>query len=185
MDRLTRRVEIQQRRHVATALERLFKFTARREFANGQGFWVAPHFWFIAGLTRDAQEEEIDLADSPMLSGTVGPAFYRVMPRNARHHMFQVLRALQIDLIFVEDGVRYRRFSKVLRRLFDLYDKHGDRRRAGNAHFAGLPGTKVVIHDFQLDEPFKSETYPEPKYDYLGRAHLACVSRSSRRRRVD
>jgi hypothetical protein len=177
MSRLGRRVEIQFRRRLAAALERLFKFTARREFANGQGFWVAPHFWFIAGLTRDAQEDEIDLADSPMLSGTVGPAFHRVMPRAARHHLFQVLRALQIDLVFVEDGVKFRRFAKVLRRLFDLYDKHGDARRAEDAHFTGLPGTKVVIHEFQLDDPFKSETYPEPKYDYLGRARILHVFR--------
>jgi hypothetical protein len=177
MSRLSKRVEIQCRRRVSTALERLFKFAARREFANGQGFWVAPHFWFIVGLTRDAQEDEIDLADSPMLSGTVGPAFHRMMPRAARHHMFRVLRALHVDLIFVEDGVRFRRFSKVLRRLFDIYDKHGDRRPAEDSHFTGLPGTKVVIHEFQLDEPFKSETYPEPKYDYLGRARILHVFR--------
>ena len=177
ISRFARRVEIQYRRRVATALERMFKIASRREFGNGQGFWVAPHFWFIVGLTRDAQEEEIDLADSPMLSGTVGPAFHRMMPRAARHHMFQVLRALHIDLIFVEDGVKYRRFAKVLRRVFDLYDKHGDRRPAEDAHFTGLPGTKVIIHEFQLDEPFKSETYPEPKYDYLGRARILHVFR--------
>jgi hypothetical protein len=84
---------------------------------------------------------------------------------------------LHVDLIFVEDGVRYRRFVKVLRRMFDLYDKHGDRRRAEDAHFTGLPGTKVIIHDFQLDDPFKSDSYPEPKYDYLGRARILHVFR--------
>ena len=176
-DRLARRDEIQARRRSVNGLERLFKYVNRRRYNNGHGFWVAPHFWFIVGLTRDAQEEEIDLADSPMLSGTVGPAFHRVFPRAARHHMFRLMRALHVDLIFVEDGVKFRRFVKVLRRMFEIYDKHSGRKPAEDVHFVGLPGTRVMIHDFQLDEPFKSETYPEPKYDYLGRARILHVFR--------
>jgi len=158
-------------------LERLFKNVTQRKFGNGHGFWVAPHFWFILGLTRDAAEEEIDLADSPMLSGTVGPAFHRVMPRAARHHLFKLMRALHIDLIFVEDGVKFRRFIKVVRRMFEIFDKHNGEKPAEDVHFLGVPGTRVMIHDFQLDEPFKSETYPEPKYDYLGRARILHVFR--------
>ena len=177
LDRLTRRHEIQARRRIVTALERLFKRIGHRTYNNGQGFWVAPHFWFIVGLTRDAQEEEIDLADSPMLSGTVGPAFHRVMPRAARHHFYELMRALHVDLIFVEDGVKFRRLVKVLRRMFEVYDKHAGRKPAEDIHFVGLTGTRVMIHDFQLDEPFKSETYPEPKYDYLGRARILHIFR--------
>jgi hypothetical protein len=177
MDRLTRRVEIQSRRRIVAALERLFKRVTARSYNNGHGFWVAPHFWFIVGLTRDAQEEEIDLADSPMLSGTVGPAFHRVMPRAARHHLFRLMRALQVDLIFVEDGVKFRRFVKVLRRMFEVYDKHAGQKPAEDVHFVGLTGTRVIIHEFQLDEPFKSNAYPEPKYDYLGRARILHVFR--------
>ena len=110
-----------------------------------------------------------------MLSGTVGPAFHRVMTRAARHHLYQLMRALEIDLVFVEDGVKFRRLIKVFRRMFEVYDKHDGRKPAEDIHFVGLPGTRVMIHDFQLDEPFKSETYPEPKYDYLGRARILHV----------
>jgi hypothetical protein len=176
-DRLLRRSEIQMRRRITSALEKMFKWAARRDFSNGHGFWVAPHFWFILGLSRDAQEEEVDLAESTLLSGTIGPAYYRLIPRLARHHLFHMLRALHVDLIFVEDGVSFRRFVKVLRRLFEIYDKNEGKKRAEDIHFVGMPGTRVMIHEFQLDEPFKSETYPEPKYDFLGRARILHIFR--------
>ena len=35
----------------------------------------------------------------------------------------------------------------------------------------------MLIHSFQFDEPFRSEVYPEPKYDYLGRARILHVFR--------
>jgi hypothetical protein len=177
LERLARRGEIQLRRRIVAALEKMFKWVARRDFNNGHGFWVAPHFWFILGLSRDAQEEEVDLAECTLLSGTVGPAYFRMMPRLARHHLFQMLRALHVDLIFVEDGVSFRRFTRVLRRLFEVFDKHEGKKPAEDVHFVGLPGTRVMIHEFQLDEPFKSETYPEPKYDFLGRARILHVFR--------
>ena len=88
-----------------------------------------------------------------------------------------MLRALEIDLIFVEDGVGWRRLRRVLRALFEVFDVHGGRRPAEEVHFRGLPGTRVLIHEFQFDDPFKSELYPEPKYDFLGRARLLHVFR--------
>jgi hypothetical protein len=35
----------------------------------------------------------------------------------------------------------------------------------------------VLIHEFQLDEPFRSEVYPEPDYENLGRARILHVFR--------
>jgi hypothetical protein len=179
-ERLRRRDEIQARRKVVAALERLFKFAAGRPTRGGTGYWVAPHFWFVTGLMRDTQrdaEDEFDLADGAILSGTVGPPYHRLLPRAVRHHVYRLMRALQVDLIFVEDGVGFRRLRKVLRVLFEVYDIHGGRRPAEEVDFRGLPGTKVLIHDFQFDEPFRSETYPEPKYEYLGRARILHIFR--------
>jgi hypothetical protein len=173
--RLERRDQVQKRRKLLGSLEHLFKMAAGRRSLRGQGFWVAPHFWFIGGLMRDEQSEE--LSDESILSRVVGPPYHRVMPRAVRHHVYQMLRAVQIDLIFVEDGVGWRRLRRVLRSLFEVYDVHAGRRPVEEVDFRGLPGTRVLIHDFQFDDPFKSETYPEPKYDFLGRARLLHVFR--------
>jgi hypothetical protein len=88
-----------------------------------------------------------------------------------------MMRALEIDLIFVEDGVGFRRFVRVLRMMFEHYDIFGGRRRADELHFRGVPGTRVLIHEYQLTEPFKSDVYPEPDYENLGRARILHVFR--------
>jgi hypothetical protein len=177
LDRLARRDEIQKRRRLVAGMERLFKCAARNSYKRGSGFWVAPHFWFIPGLSRDVPEEELSLAEGTILSGIIGPPYHRVLPRPVRHHIYQILRALQVDLIFVEDGVGFRRFCRVLRMLFEVYDVYGGKRRAEEVHFHGMPGTRVLIHEFQLDEPFKSEVYPEPDYENLGRARILHIFR--------
>jgi hypothetical protein len=175
--RLMRRREIGLRRRMIAGLEKMFKRAARRKYEQGHGFWVAPHYWFITGLSRDLPEEELDLSEAAILSGTIGPTYHRVLSHAGRHYLYNMFRALQVDMIFVEDGVGFRRFRRVLRRLFEIYDRHDGRRRAEDANFTGIPGTRVLIHEFQLDEPFKSELYPEPKFDYLGRARLLHVFR--------
>jgi hypothetical protein len=179
-ERIARRNEIQLRRKLLSSLERLFKLAASRNTRSGSGYWVAPHFWFVPGLMRDCQrdaDEELDFADQALLSGTVGPPYHRLLPRAVRHHFWTILRALQVDLIFVEDGVGFRRLRRVLRVLFEVFDVHAGRRAASEIDFRGLPGVRVLIHEFQFDEPFKSEVYPEPKYDYLGRARILHIFR--------
>jgi hypothetical protein len=178
--RLRRRHEVQLRRQLLSAMERLFKLAVPRGRRSGNGYWVAPHFWFIPGLMRDSQrdaEGDLEFADQALLSSTVGPPYYRHIDRAVRHHLWMILRALQIDLLFVEDGVGFRRFRRVLRVLFEIFDVHGGRRIANEIDFRGLPGIRVLIHDFQFDEPFKSDVYPEPKYELLGRARILHVFR--------
>ncbi len=175
--RLARRDEIQNRRRLVSGLELLFKRAARRKYKCGSGFWIAPHYWFIGGLVRDTHEEEVDFKEGTLLSGTIGPAYHRIFPRCVRHHLYLILRALQVDLIFVEDGVGFRRFCRVLRMMFELFDIYGGRRRADEIHFQGVPGMRVLIHEYVLDEPFKSELYPEPEFENLGRARLLHIFR--------
>jgi hypothetical protein len=176
-ERLSRRDELQHRRRALGALEGLFKRAAGRKFRNGSGFWVAPQFWFVTGLTRDVPEEDVDLTEGSILSGTIGPPYHRVLSRATRHYLYELLRAVQVDLIFVEDGIGFRRLKQVVRVLFDVYDRHAGQRRAEETHFRGLPKTRVLIHEFQLDEPFQSTVYPEPKYEHLGRARILHVFR--------
>ncbi|MCS6851267.1 MAG: hypothetical protein NZ700_08885 [Gemmataceae bacterium] len=177
LERLARRDEIQRRRKLVAGFRLLLKRALRRKYRNGSGFWIAPHYWFISGLTRDTPEEMLDLHEGTILTGTIGPHYQRVLSPGARHYAYQLFRALQVDLIFLEDGVGFRRFTRVLRMLFELYDIYGGRRRADEIHFHGIPGVRVLIHEFQLTEPFKSDIYPEPNYENLGRARILHIFR--------
>ncbi|MBX7103140.1 MAG: hypothetical protein K1X57_03615 [Gemmataceae bacterium] len=177
--RLARRDEIQKRRQFLGALESLLKL-ARQKAGGGCGLWVSPHYWFVSGLLRDSapgEDGDFNFRDDPILSPFVGVPFSRVFPRPVRHHLHQILRGTQIDLIFLEDGVSFKRFRRVLRTLFEVYDIHGGTRPIEEIDFRGLPGIRSVIHEYQFDEPYSSNTYPEPKYEFLGRARILHVFR--------
>jgi hypothetical protein len=174
-ERLDRRDEIQKRRLLVRGLERIFRHAKGRTFAGGTGYWLAPHLWFMPGLARDEVEDDRD--EPGLLAQTVGPPFGEVMHRHVRQYFYRLLRALQVDLIFVEDGIEFRKLKKVLRILFEVFDKSAGQKRAEEVQFLGLPKVKVMIHDFQLDEPFKSETYPEPRFEDLGRARILHIFR--------
>jgi hypothetical protein len=177
--RLARRDEVQKRRLFVTRLEALFK-AARQRRRGGCGYWLSPHHWFVTGLMRDGspgEDGDFDFRDDPILSPSVGPPYARVFPRVVRRHLYDILRGAQIDLIFVEDGVSFKRLRRVLRSLFEVYDVHGGRRPAEEFDFRGLPGVRAVIHEYQFDQPYQSNTYPEPTYDFLGRARILHVFR--------
>lgn len=170
--RLDRRDEIHVRRQLFRGLQKLFKRASMFKGPAGGGFWLAPHWWFVEAVARedaDASSEE-----SPPL---VGPAYGRVIPPRARQHSHAVLRATQIDMIFVEDGVSYRSLERALRVLTELYDVHGGQRRAEELHFRGLPKVKVMIHDYEPGNPFRSDLYPEPKFDDLSRVRVLHIFR--------
>jgi hypothetical protein len=174
-ERLERRDEIQKRRLLLRGLEKIFRHAKSRHFAGGTGFWLAPHLWFMPGLARDEMDDERD--DSAFLAQTVGPPYQDVMHRHVRHHFYALLRALQVDLIFIEDGIDFRKLKRALRVMFEIYDKSRGKKRAEETQFLGLPRIKVLIHDFELDEPFRSETYPEPRFEDLGRARILHIFR--------
>jgi hypothetical protein len=174
-DRFVRRDEIQKRRLLMRGIEKVFKYAKGHIFAGGTGYWLAPHLWFMQGLARDEMEEERE--DSAFLAHTVGPTYQEIMHRHVRQHFYSVLRALEVDLIFVEDGIDFRKLKKALRVMFEVYDKSAGKKRAEEVQFLGLPKVKVLIHDFELDDPFRSETYPEPRFEDLGRARILHVFR--------
>lgn len=164
--RLDRRDEVQLRRQLFRGLARLFRQASPYKGPGGGGFLLAPHWWFFGGLAR----EDGDDRSAPPL---VGPPYHRVLPARARQHAHRVLRATQVDIIFVEDGVGYRKVEKVLRVLLELYDVHGGKRKAEDLHFRGLPKVKVMIHDYAPGNPFRSDGYPEPKFvDDLSRIRV-------------
>src|SRR5439155_11803303 len=93
-ERLKRRDEIQKRRKLTSGLEHLFKLAAGRPKKSGGGLWVAPLCWFVPGLMRDTPrdqaDEEFDLREDAVLSGTIGPPYHRELPRAARNHLHAI-----------------------------------------------------------------------------------------------
>src|SRR5579883_1018023 len=171
-ERLDRRDEIKVRRQLFRGLQKLFKRASAFKGPAGGGFWLAPHWWFVEGIGRE--DADASSEDSPPL---VGPAYSRMIPARARQHAHAVLRATQIDMIFVEDGITFRNLERTLRVLTELYDVHGGKRRAEELHFRGVPKVKVMIHDYEPGNPFRSDLYPEPKFDDLSRVRVLHIFR--------
>lgn len=172
--RLRKRDFVQKRRMLVRGLERLFKRAAGRSFSSGDGFTIGVQHWYVTGLVRDADRES---DDDVSLGEVIGPPYHRVFPVPVRQHFGDVMRTLELDLIFVEDGVGFRKLRRVLRALFALFDREPPVGRAVERHFAGIHGVSVVIHDVALDRPFTSDTYPEPDYEDVGRARILHVFR--------
>ena len=177
--RILRRRDVLARRRLLHGLEFLFRRAASRRFARGTGFWVAPWLWFCVGLSRDEDERSMDWREGTFFLETVGPSYRRVFPREAIRHVLGVMADLRVDLLFVEDGVGFRRLRRVLGRAFELHDRLGARGRAEDHHFTGIPGVRVMIHDFELEEPWKAKRkgWPEPDYESIGRARILHVFR--------
>jgi hypothetical protein len=177
--RLARRHEIRCRRALLRGLESLFRRAAGREFRRGAGFWVAPWHWFCIGLSRDEDERSVEWKEGTFFLETVGPAYHRHFPREALFHAHRVMADLQVDLVFVEDGVGFRRFARVLRMAFEVHDMLGAKGRAQERHFTGLPGVRVLIHEYTMEEPLRARRkgYPEPDYETVGRARILHVFR--------
>jgi hypothetical protein len=171
--RLDRRDEIQLRRQFFRGLSKLFKRASSFKGPGGGGYWLAPHWWFVEGMGR----EDGDGADEDAAPPLVGPPYHRVLPTRSRQHAHRILRATQVDMIFVEDGVSFKKVEKVLRVLLELYDVHGGARKADESHFRGLPKVRVMIHDYEPGNPFRSDVYPEPKFDDLSRVRVLHVFR--------
>ncbi len=174
--RYERRDEIQKRRVLVSGFQKLFKRAARRVFKQGQGYWLGPQHWFIVGMSRDVPEDELHDDDS-LFDEIIGTPYFRLFPREARNHFLQMMQALQIDIIFVGDGVGFRRFRKVLNCLFEVYDMHGGKQRAEERHFVGIPKTRVVILDLEPESRKEERAYQEPDYDQIGRARILEIFR--------
>jgi hypothetical protein len=172
-DRVARRDELQVRRRFFKALATLVKETKSLAPSRGGGFLIAPHYWFLGSVLWTDPErnpEEDGEALRPL-----GPPYRQVFDARVRQYLHRTLRALQIDAIYLEDGLGHRKLEKVLRNAFELHDIHGGRRRAEDHHFEGLPKVRVVIHDYAPGNPFALEDYPEPKFDDMTRSRILHV----------
>ena len=169
-----RRYGLQRRRRLVRGMERLFKSVGRRQ-DGAEGSWFAPQYDFLSGLVREGVEAEIDLEHEPLLVTHVGLSYAEVYTPEVRVYFGHIMRALEIDLVFVEDGVGARRFRRVLDNLFETYDVFGGEERAEERHVAGIPGVRAIFHEYAFDQPYRSDVYPEPEYSPVARARILHV----------
>ena len=167
LEALRARDRARRRRELKRRLARLLKEASAAD-RNTLGYWIAPHLAFVTHLSSESDDEDGETV-------THGPPYWRVLSRAARSHMFEVLEALEIDLLFVERGVGHRRLARVLDLLFEYYDLFGARRLEDERHFTGVPGVRVLIQECVLGEGQRKSSYPEPDYDELGRARVLHV----------
>ncbi|MGE3166884.1 MAG: hypothetical protein AB7O52_18415 [Planctomycetota bacterium] len=174
--RLDRWDHVWKRRRLYRRLRRLFKIASTRVFEKGTGFLFAPHYWFVVGLTRDEDEDGLSFEDTS--DGCIGPPYREVFGVRLRRYLRELFESLEVDVIFIEDGVGYRGLKRVLSVMFEIYDVHGGRARAEDRHFMGLPGLNVHVDDFGLDrERHPIPGYPEPEYEGIGRARVLVIQK--------
>lgn len=168
--RLRRRHEVLCRRHLLRGLRRAFRDVPRRERARSLGTWVDPHQAASPSLMLELDDGRGRLQ--------VGPPYDRAVPLASRRHLAEVMRALELDLVFVERGVSFRQLRRVYVVLFEVLDVHGGRQRAEERHFQGLAGLRVAIDEIgpQVQRTQLTD-YPEPDYEDLGRARILHVFR--------
>ena len=168
--RLSRRADLRSRRNVLHGLETIFRHAARASRGVGAGYIVAPRQGVIVGMERDVATP--DDSEDVSMTGSLHPSFRAVMTRRARHHLWEVLSGVGVDLIHVEYGVGFRRVRVALRIVFEVYDIHGGKRHVQDRDFAGVQGVHAIVHDVDLESPRSSDVYPEPEYELASRARI-------------
>ena len=169
---------------VASARERVLELVrANLDLARagrrdrGEGFLFAPHWWPSDRMYRDTWHED-DLTE-----GSAGPDFQHHYGQPARRLLRQLLRALAIDLVYIEDGVPSALLPRVFAALFHHYDATGGGQGArdqvlAERDLAAPPGVHLALQEIELDVPAKGlGPYKEPSYESLSRARVLLVLR--------
>ncbi len=168
--KLGRRHEILCRRALRRGLESLIKDARAKLPKQTTGLWVNPHQPQFEGILPDGDASELE-------QEFLGESFDRKLPLAARSHLAGVLKALDIDLIFMENAVSLRAFRRVLGALWETYDIHAGKLPAEERHFTGILGVRVVLIDVDLGGDAQLTGYPEPEYDEIGRARILHIFR--------
>ncbi len=176
-ERFARRDEIQLRRRFFRGLKSLMKQARAEERAQGGGYWLAPHWWFFNGLGREDGDASKRAEDGEGSLRSVGPPFSSVFGRRARQHLHQILRGVEVDVIYIEDGVNLKQIVQVFRAIFEIYDVHAGRRRVDDHSFVGIQKVRVVVHDLAPEKPLVAVKYRQPKFDDLSRGRVLHIFR--------
>lgn len=162
---------IAKRRIFYRGLSRLLKICRASRFRDGAGFILIPQCYFVEGLHRDDRNEHMEE------DRLVGPCFQDLWGLRVRHFLHRVLEAMDIDIIYFEDGVSFKELRGVFETLFELYHARGPRFRVEDYHFTGLTGVRVLMEYIRPDLPRNGvrEGYPETNFTNLSQARILMV----------
>jgi len=163
---------ISKRRTFYRGLRRLLKICHAYKFRDGAGFIMIPHCYFVEGLHRDDRNVEFE-ENRP-----IGPSFHELWGVRVRHYLYRVLNALDVDIVYFEDGVKYDQLRAVFEILFELYHSRGPRFKIEDHHFTGIQGIRVMLELLRPDaiRP-KVSQYVETYFSNLFQARVLILYR--------
>ena len=160
----------ESRRAFLQETEALLALVRVREYERGCGFLIAPHLWFVDGVSRDVEEES-------QLLDRVGPLFRRHYSHGARGSFLELARELELDLLFVEDGVLPVQLREVLERLYAFRDDNPGTPLSEVRTIQPPTGLAVILQEFDFGSPWVRTGFPQPEFDEIMRARLLYVFR--------
>jgi hypothetical protein len=161
---------IAKRRVFYRGLKRLMKICHASTFRDGAGYILIPHCYFVEGLHRDDRTENLEE------DRVIGPGFQVLWGLRVRRFLYRVLEAMDVDIIYFEDGIQFQSLKAVFEILFEFYHNRGPRFRIEDYHFTGLTGIRVFVEMIRPDQhrPEK-EGYPETHFSNLSQARILMV----------
>ncbi len=142
---LQRRFHVVMRRRFYRPFKRLYKALRAKRSYQGSGFLFCPHVWLVAGVVRDVDPQAVRGSGSLVGPSYVGPLYGDLFEPRVRRYLGNVLRKLEIDIVFWEDAIRYPELRRVFGVAFEIYDQ--DRAPLQARHFVGVPKVRVMIHE--------------------------------------
>lgn len=146
---LDRRFHVVRRRIFMRALERLLGEARTVADRPGSGFLVCPHIRFLPGLVRDAEPTRRRRTGASMSATVYGRPYAEAFDFRTRRYFGMIVRHLEIDAVFIGDGVSWPCVRRAMSVLFECYDQ--DRTPLDARHFHGLPGIRAMIETESAD----------------------------------
>jgi hypothetical protein len=179
-ERLRRRHELMLRHRFKKRFKQMMTRLLRKHRRNPGGYWFAPHWWFIESMGREekrTRRRRSQGEDTGDLMEHIRPSYDKLFGTRVRQYAHEVLSAVQVDVIYIQDGVKLRSMMHVMENLFEVYDRSGGNQAVEDHHFLGIPGVRTMILDMSPQTPLEQHAYQETRFDELNRGRVMHIFR--------